>query len=424
MTHSKYAIALSALATSGTTFAQSGGSLTYGPAATAPVPIPSLFLLPLGIALAFFGFRALRKQGGRQLLGALLLAGGVGMGAISSLNIQHAIAAMMIELNQPGGGTVDIPVENAIYTNTSGVALKIATVVAPPSCVTTAPADECVSGLVLEDSASCSTVYDCLPVVTVSKKSDGVESATPTPGGFTLTRTGDTTTALTVNYSLSGTATAGDDYSISSETQIEIPATQSSVDVDFTVLDDEVFDPNETVVLTIANGGYTVGVPGTATAAITASDKRLFVTASRYHGYLGGIAGADAKCNVDGSMPSDGSTYKAMIAGGGRSASPLADWVLTADTNYFRADDKTFIATTTQDRVFAFPLSVPIWGGSGVAWTGLSPAWSTSTSICQGWAPTTSSYGAVGSTSVVDSTLISVDSPPCVNFAHLICIEQ
>lgn len=76
--------------------------MAYGPAGAAAVPIPSLLLLPLGVALAFFGYRALRKQAGRQILGALLLALSTGLSAISSLHVQGAIAAVIVELKGPG----------------------------------------------------------------------------------------------------------------------------------------------------------------------------------------------------------------------------------------------------------------------------------------------------------------------------------
>ncbi|MFV8816587.1 midcut-by-XrtH protein [Haliea sp. E17] len=166
-------VVLCALA--GTVLAQSTGTLTYGPAvAAAPVPgapaatavpIPLLLLLPLGIALAWLGFRALRKHSAR-LLGAVLILSGLGMGIAGSLQIPGAIALAvdMIELNDPNGGTVDIPQGNAVYTNTSTVSLKIGSVVAPPTCATASPTDECVPGLVLADTESCSTVYSCGPV--------------------------------------------------------------------------------------------------------------------------------------------------------------------------------------------------------------------------------------------------------------------
>ncbi|EED35397.1 conserved hypothetical protein [Luminiphilus syltensis NOR5-1B] len=497
--------------------AQTTGTLTYGPSAGAggsgatpaePVPIPSLFLLPLAVALAFFGYRALRKQGGRQLLGAVLLASGVSLGGISSLHIQDAIAQMMIELNQPNGGTVDIPVSDAIYTNTSGVALQIGTVTAPPSCATSAPADECVTDLTLENGESCSTVYDCtqtisftstaptdataggatydvaatatsglavtfsttsaacsvsgstvtfdavgdcvinadqagdanfsvapqvqqsfsvaLPVVTVTKTADGAEGMMPTDASFTLTRTGDTTNPLTVTYALSGTATVVNDYTVASEATIEIPASHSSVDLPITVLDDEVYDPSETVEVTLsANTAYTVGTVGAVVAEITAPDKRLFVTRSGYVGGLGGIAGADAKCNADANKPSDGGTYKAMLAGGGRSAAPTpSDWVLAADTKYFRPSG-VYIAGTGPYVVFSFPLVSAVDPGVGRVWTGLLNNWTAAGSTCDGWSGETLVDGFYGLASRLDILAISIGASSCSGAQYpLYCVEQ
>src|SRR5256885_4435845 len=50
-----------------------------------------------------------------------------------------------------------------------------------------------------------------LPTVTVSA-SDANASESGDTGAFTLTRTGSTASALTVNYSLSGSASNGSDY--------------------------------------------------------------------------------------------------------------------------------------------------------------------------------------------------------------------
>lgn len=170
MPTSRYVAGFCALGASASSVAQTTGSLTYGPAALIgapggtvpiPVPIPSLFLLPLGIALAWLGYRALHNPGSRQGLGALLLAAGVGLGATSGLHIQQAIAAIIIQLNQPEGGTVDIPVSDAVYLNTSGVDLEVGSVAPPPFCATTVPTRECVTGLILKVGENCSTVYDC-----------------------------------------------------------------------------------------------------------------------------------------------------------------------------------------------------------------------------------------------------------------------
>ncbi|MBY5282771.1 hypothetical protein F2Y95_13620, partial [Aphanizomenon flos-aquae CCAP 1446/1C] len=54
------------------------------------------------------------------------------------------------------------------------------------------------------------------PTVTISATdANAAETATgitANPGKFTLSRTGSTTSSLTVNYTVSGTATKGTDY--------------------------------------------------------------------------------------------------------------------------------------------------------------------------------------------------------------------
>jgi hypothetical protein len=75
--------------------------------------------------------------------------------------------------------------------------------------------------------------------VTASDPSAG-ETAPGEPangGTFTVSRTGDTTQPLTVNYTLAGTATAGSDYAALSGS-VTIPAGAASATVDVAVLDD------------------------------------------------------------------------------------------------------------------------------------------------------------------------------------------
>ena len=96
-------------------------------------------------------------------------------------------------------------------------------------------------------------------------------------GQFTLTRTGETTAALIVNVTRSGTAANSTDYSSIASTQT-IPAGQSSVIVNVTPIQDTTNEGNETVILTVATGaGYVVGAPSSATVTL-ADDDRSTVT--------------------------------------------------------------------------------------------------------------------------------------------------
>ncbi|MCB1129067.1 MAG: hypothetical protein KDM81_21390, partial [Verrucomicrobiae bacterium] len=84
------------------------------------------------------------------------------------------------------------------------------------------------------------------------------------PGGdtasFTITRVGNTSQALTVPYTVGGTATPGEDYEALPGTAV-IPAGTDSVVVTVTPLDDHQGEPEETVTLALVStpGTYEVG---------------------------------------------------------------------------------------------------------------------------------------------------------------------
>jgi Ca2+-binding RTX toxin-like protein len=115
-------------------------------------------------------------------------------------------------------------------------------------------------------------------VITVAATdADAGETATgitPNPGTFTLTRTGDLTSATTVNYTLSGIATNGADYSSLPGT-VNFAAGVSSATVTITPTDDNIFEGTETAILTLAAGaGYIFGTTTSATVNITDNDPQ------------------------------------------------------------------------------------------------------------------------------------------------------
>jgi hypothetical protein len=136
---------------------------------------------------------------------------------------------------------------STVYANSNTVAV---TVSAPASVVTVTVAPASVS----EDGAS-NLVY-------------------------TFARTGDTTAALTTNFSVGGSATYATDYAQSgaasftaSSGTLTIPAGSSSAAVTVDPTLDNAVEPNETVDLTvIAGAGYTVGAPSLATGTINNDD--------------------------------------------------------------------------------------------------------------------------------------------------------
>ncbi|MCP4660734.1 MAG: hypothetical protein GY856_35480, partial [bacterium] len=95
------------------------------------------------------------------------------------------------------------------------------------------------------------------------------------PGQFLVNRSGDTSSALTVYYTIGGTATAGSDYDALSD-RVVIPAGASSAPIDVTPIDDGQSESDETVELSLGTGGgYTIGSPGTALVTIADNDPPL-----------------------------------------------------------------------------------------------------------------------------------------------------
>ena len=101
------------------------------------------------------------------------------------------------------------------------------------------------------------TVTSSLTVDATVTDSSAAEVAAET-GAFTVTRTGETTTALAVNYTLTGTATNGADYTSLAGT-VEIPIGSSSATLIVTPLTDAIYEGDETVTFNLAAGIYVIG---------------------------------------------------------------------------------------------------------------------------------------------------------------------
>ncbi|GBL12079.1 endo-1,3-1,4-beta-glycanase ExsH [Microcystis aeruginosa Sj] len=91
---------------------------------------------------------------------------------------------------------------------------------------------------------------------------------------YTFTRTGVTTNALTVNYTLGGTATLNTDYTrTGTNNTVTFAAGSSTAKVTIDPTADTTVEPNETVILTLAAGtGYTIGTATAVTGTITNDD--------------------------------------------------------------------------------------------------------------------------------------------------------
>ncbi|MEP6662196.1 MAG: Calx-beta domain-containing protein [Verrucomicrobiota bacterium] len=92
-------------------------------------------------------------------------------------------------------------------------------------------------------------------------------------GRFTVKREGDLRGNLLVNYTVSGTATAGIDY-ISLSGSVTIPAAATSADIVLTPLDDLLLEGDESVIVTLTTtAGYNIGTPGSGKLLIRDNEK-------------------------------------------------------------------------------------------------------------------------------------------------------
>ncbi len=95
------------------------------------------------------------------------------------------------------------------------------------------------------------------PITLATSDRFAAESGTDGGGRITVTRSGSTTSPLTVTYTVSGTATPGEDY-VELPGTITIPAGQTSANVDITPLDDDLYETGETVILTVGSSSASV----------------------------------------------------------------------------------------------------------------------------------------------------------------------
>ena len=112
--------------------------------------------------------------------------------------------------------------------------------------------------------------------------SDGDAGEPNNNGQFLLTRSGELTNAVTVNYTLSGTATAGSDYQALSGSAV-FAANQATVSIDLTLIDDTIFEgaTPEKVTLTITPSiNYVVSSANSGTIDIIDNDTRPVISIS------------------------------------------------------------------------------------------------------------------------------------------------
>jgi hypothetical protein len=149
----------------------------------------------------------------------------------------------------PIDDTTPEPMETVVVTLTSAPG---ATINSPPATVFIADNDE----------------SSALPVVSVVAGNPNAWEMGSDPGTFTISRVGDTTAALAVTYTVSGTATNDSDYA-SIGNSVTIPAGSAEATITIAPIPDAISETDETVVLTLTVDGTFRAAPAASSATVT-----------------------------------------------------------------------------------------------------------------------------------------------------------
>jgi uncharacterized protein (DUF1800 family) len=141
-----------------------------------------------------------------------------------------------------------------------------------------------VSGVGDTTGVSLVEVYDLtpasLPLVSITASKATSDESGANPGEFTFTRAGDTLTALTVAYTVGGSAINGFDYPFLSGS-VTFPAGAGTVRVPLSPNPDVQNEGNDTVVLTVAAGAAYTASSTSATVTIADSPSTLYLASIR-----------------------------------------------------------------------------------------------------------------------------------------------
>ncbi|WP_427159585.1 phytase [Aliinostoc sp. HNIBRCY26] len=146
------------------------------------------------------------------------------------------------------------------------------------------------------------------PVISTTATSATVTEGNSTPGVFRISRVGNTSQSLTVEYTVEGTASNGSDYNNLTGTAT-IAAGQTYVDIAITPVDDALVETTETLILNITDGSnYDLGANASATVTIFDNDFNNI----NGNGKRDPIIGTDANDRIVG-----GIGRKTITTGGG-----------------------------------------------------------------------------------------------------------
>jgi hypothetical protein len=194
--------------------------------------------------------------------------------------------------NLTRGGGLTLSAYDAAFTYAAGdkdggttesnfVLRKLASVTwTSPSTTSVDTTNHTITGTGFTDMSDFAVGEPVTPDLTVAVSPSSVTEDGATNLGYTFTRSGVAGGALTVNFTVGGTATFGTDYTqtgaatfTASSGTVTFGAGSSTAMVTVDPTTDTTYENDETVVLTVPSGsGYNVGTPSAATGTITNDD--------------------------------------------------------------------------------------------------------------------------------------------------------
>jgi hypothetical protein len=154
--------------------------------------------------------------------------------------------------------------------------------------------------------------------------------------------------------------------------------------------------------------------------------KRVFLTSTLYDGKLGGLTGADQKCQQKADSLKLGGSFKAWLSDTKTSAaSRLTHWTGPYKTmggveiaeNWADLTDGVLKSPLNLDE-FGYPVSWDVWTNTSETGEILG------TEDCIGWTSNISYVGKVGSSSRIDLRWTNNSSSTCNYTRRLYCVEQ
>ncbi len=149
--------------------------------------------------------------------------------------------------------------------------------------------------------------------------------------------------------------------------------------------------------------------------SLQCSNCRMFLSASTSTGNFQGVDGADALCEADANNPGDG-VFKAYLTDFIDRGFDVPDWVMRADTNYYRLDG-VLIKKTNALAQMTQPLDNAISTSNVRVWTGGTPH-------CNSWGDGTSGASSMYGNANSTTTYSGAGSQTCDTVSHVYCVEQ